>query len=604
MELAYTREMLEDYLQRVQPEGEIFLDRFLEDAIEVDVDAICDGEDVWIGGIMQHVEEAGIHSGDSACVLPPHSLGGEMLDEIRTATRALALALGVVGLINVQYGIYGEDLYVIEANPRASRTVPFVSKATGLPLAKLACRVMLGEKLASMRLPEHTDNGHVSVKEAVLPFDRFAGVDALLGPEMRSTGEVMGVAVDFPTAFAKAQAAAGAQLPSGGTVFLTVTDSDKAAAVGIAAQLHDLGFRIVATRGTAAAIKRMGVPVETLNKVQDGSPHVVDWIENGDVDLVINTPTGTAARSDGYEIRRAAVARGVPCITTLAGGTAAARAIARRADGGAAGAVAAGAPRRRGPRMIAPLGRRLVEVSECRRVGAYLVLSAPDPHGPAPDPGQFYMLATAQRWGGGEAERPFLPRAFSVLRAARGTLEFMLEEVGPGTRRLGELRAGDGLWLAGPFGNGFAPAREGRRPLLVGGGVGIAPLAIFQDALGAEALVCSAFATPTTPRARRCCDRARIATDDGSVGHAGPVTDLLLAELGSDPHVEVYACGPPGMLESVRAICTERAIPAQLAMESGMACGYGACFGCVVATKAATCACASTVRCWRPAWRS
>ena len=263
MELAYDEAMLADYLRRTKPQGEIFLDRFLENAIEVDVDAICDGEDVWIGGIMQHVEEAGIHSGDSACVLPPHSLGAEMLGEIRQATKDLALALGVVGLINVQYGVYGDDLYVIEANPRASRTVPFVSKATGLPLAKLACRVMLGEKLATMGLPEKTDNGHVSVKEAVLPFDRFAGADALLGPEMRSTGEVMGVAADFPTAFAKAQAAVGAQLPSSGTVFVTVTDSDKSAVMGIAAQLHDLGFRIVATRGTAASIKRMGIPVET-----------------------------------------------------------------------------------------------------------------------------------------------------------------------------------------------------------------------------------------------------------------------------------------------------------------------------------------------------
>jgi carbamoyl-phosphate synthase large subunit len=261
-------------------------------------------------------------------VLPPHSLGAEMLGEIRAATRSLALELGVVGLINVQYGVYGEDLYVIEANPRASRTVPFVSKATGLPLAKLACRVMLGEKLAVMNLPEDPTGSHVSVKEAVLPFDRFSGTDALLGPEMRSTGEVMGVAADFPAAFAKAQAAVGTQLPSSGTVFLTVTDSDKPAVMGIAAQLHDLGFRIVATRGTASAIKRMGIPVETLNKIQDGSPHVADWIDRGDVDLVINTPTGTTARTDGYEIRRAAVARGVPCITTIAGGMAAARAIA------------------------------------------------------------------------------------------------------------------------------------------------------------------------------------------------------------------------------------------------------------------------------------
>ncbi|HET6548493.1 MAG TPA: hypothetical protein VFG79_08560, partial [Solirubrobacter sp.] len=221
-----------------------------------------------------------------------------------------------------------EDLYVIEANPRASRTVPFVSKATGLPLAKLACRVMLGERLATMGLPEKTDNGHVSVTEAVLPFDRFAGVDALLGPEMRSTGEVMGVAPDFPAAFAKAQAAVGTPLPAGGTAFLTVTDSDKPAAMGIAAQLHDLGFQIVATRGTASAIKRMGIPVETLNKIQDGSPHVRDWIDRGDVDLVLNTPTGTAARADGYEIRRAAVARGIPCMTTIAGGMAAVRAIA------------------------------------------------------------------------------------------------------------------------------------------------------------------------------------------------------------------------------------------------------------------------------------
>jgi carbamoyl-phosphate synthase large subunit len=337
MEIVYDLDGLRDYLTRVNGSGrEIFLDRFLENAIEVDVDAICDGEDVWIGGIMQHVEEAGIHSGDSACVLPPHSLGNEMLAEIREATRRIALALGTVGLINVQYGVLGDDLYVIEANPRASRTVPFVSKATGLPLAKLACRVMLGERVASLGLPDDPGGDHVSVKEAVLPFDRFAGADALLGPEMRSTGEVMGVAADFPGAFAKAQAAAGARLPRSGTVFLTVTDTDKSAVMGIAAQLHDLGFRIVATRGTAASISRMGIPVDRLNKVGEGSPHVVDWIENGDVDLVINTPTGTAARTDGYEIRRAAVARGIPCITTIAGGFAATRAIAAERHGGPA----------------------------------------------------------------------------------------------------------------------------------------------------------------------------------------------------------------------------------------------------------------------------
>ena len=336
MEIVYSLAGLEDYLLRVARgahDRTIYLDRFLENAVEVDVDAICDGEEVWIGGVMQHVEEAGVHSGDSACVLPPHSLGAEMRAEIKAATEQLALALGVVGLMNVQYAVLGDDLYVIEANPRASRTVPFVSKATGIPLAKVACRVMLGEKLAAMDLPADPGGDHVSVKEAVLPFDRFAGSDSLLGPEMRSTGEVMGVAADFPAAFAKAQAAAGARLPDGGTVFLTVTDSDKAGAVGIAAQLHDLGFAIVATRGTAAAISRMGIPVQSINKIADGSPHVVDWMERGDVNLVINTPTGTDARTDGYEIRSVAVARGIPCITTLSGGMAAARAIAAARHG-------------------------------------------------------------------------------------------------------------------------------------------------------------------------------------------------------------------------------------------------------------------------------
>ena len=335
MELVYSTDALADYLRRTGANGgrEIFLDRFLENAIEVDVDAICDGEDVWIGGIMQHVEEAGIHSGDSACVLPPHSLGSDMLREIRESTTALALELGVVGLMNVQYGVLGDTLYVIEANPRASRTVPFVSKATGLPLAKLACRVMLGEHLADLDLPDDPYGDHVSVKEAVLPFDRFAGADALLGPEMRSTGEVMGVAPDFPAAFAKAQAAAGARLPQTGTVFLTVTDSDKSAIGAVAAQLHDLGFSIAATGGTAGTIARMGIPVERLNKLGEGSPHVVDKIEGGDVVLVINTPTGTAARADGYEIRRAAIARGIPCITTIAGGMAAARGIAAARHG-------------------------------------------------------------------------------------------------------------------------------------------------------------------------------------------------------------------------------------------------------------------------------
>jgi carbamoyl-phosphate synthase large subunit len=340
MEIVYSHEGLTDYLRREvgEQQREIFLDRFLENATEVDVDALCDGEEVWIGGIMQHVEEAGVHSGDSACVLPPHSLGEEMLEEIRQATRGIALEVGVVGLLNVQYAVHGGKLFVIEANPRASRTVPFVSKAVGVPLAKMACRIMLGERISALDLPQGREGmgfgDHVSVKEAVLPFDRFEGSDAVLGPEMRSTGEVMGIARDFPTAFAKAQAAAGVPLPDGGTAFITVTDSDKAGVFAVAQILHDNGFRILATRGTAEAIARMGVPVERLNKIGEGSPHVVDWIERGDVDLVVNTPTGSGARTDGWEIRRAAVARGIPCLTTLSAGVSAARAIARAHQGG------------------------------------------------------------------------------------------------------------------------------------------------------------------------------------------------------------------------------------------------------------------------------
>jgi carbamoyl-phosphate synthase large subunit len=342
MEIVYDVAGLEDYLVRVGVLGAvgadgrsqtIFLDRFLEDSIEVDVDALCDGEEVWIAGVMQHVEEAGIHSGDSACVLPPHALGEEMLEQIREWTTGIAKALGVVGLLNVQFAIHNSGLHVIEANPRASRTVPFVSKAIGLPVAKLACRIMLGERIADLDLPADTTNGHVCVKEAVLPFDRFVGTDVLLGPEMRSTGEVMGIAHDFPTAFAKAQAAAGARLPSSGTVFITVADRDKPAATGIAIQLHDLGFELVATRGTAAALQRMGIPAKGINKIAEGSPHVVDWIERGDVHLVINTPVGTGARTDGYEIRSAAVQRHIPCITTMSGAVAAARAITAAAHG-------------------------------------------------------------------------------------------------------------------------------------------------------------------------------------------------------------------------------------------------------------------------------
>jgi carbamoyl-phosphate synthase large subunit len=337
MEICYSTTDLEAYLRqhvKADQEHPLLLDRFLENAIEVDVDALGDGEQVYVAGIMQHVEEAGVHSGDSACVIPPLSLGEEMLEQIRATTEKIALELGVIGLINIQYGVAGGRLYVIEANPRASRTVPFVSKAIGLPLAKLACRLMLGEKLADQDLPEGMPE-HVSVKEAVLPFARFAGADSVLGPEMKSTGEVMGIASDFPTAFGKAQAAAGVRLPESGSVFITVTDTDKAAATQLATRFHDLGFEVIATGGTAQAIERMGVPVTRINKLQEGSPHVLDLIRKRECDLVINTPTGSGARTDGYEIRTAAVRHGIPCVTTMTGATAAARAIAAAQQGDA-----------------------------------------------------------------------------------------------------------------------------------------------------------------------------------------------------------------------------------------------------------------------------
>ena len=330
MEICYSQEQLQGYLKRTNGGAgrTIFLDRFLENAIEIDVDALCDGEDVEIGAIMQHVEEAGVHSGDSACVIPAMSLGPDMMRQVEEATAAIAKALGVIGLINIQFAVAGDDeLYVIEANPRASRTVPFVSKAIGVSLAKIACRLMLGERLADMEINIPRQPRHVSVKEAVLPFGRFPRADALLGPEMKSTGEVMGVASDYPAAFGKAQAAAGAELPQSGTVFISVTDGDKSAATQLAAGFHDMGFRVVATGGTATAIRRMGVPVERIKKLSEGSPNVVERIESGEVDLVINTPTGSGARADGYEIRRAAIGRGIPCITTMSGASAAQRAI-------------------------------------------------------------------------------------------------------------------------------------------------------------------------------------------------------------------------------------------------------------------------------------
>jgi carbamoyl-phosphate synthase large subunit len=338
MEIVHDAAQLDRYIARlagdldrpselmVSDKRPLLIDRYLSDAIEVDVDCLADGKDTRIVGIMEHIEEAGIHSGDSACSLPPYSLDAATIAELERQTRELALALNVGGLMNVQYAIKNGDIYVLEVNPRASRTVPFVAKVTGVPVAKIAARVMAGEPLKSFGL-EQPHFEHIGVKEAVFPFARFPGVDTVLGPEMKSTGEVMGIASDFPTAFGKAQAAAGISLPKEGTVFITVTDRDKPAATQLAARFHDLGFRVIATRGTAQAISRMGVPVTAINKIGEGSPHVVDYIRNGEVDLVINTPTGSGARSDGYEIRTASVRHGIPCVTTMTGASAAARAI-------------------------------------------------------------------------------------------------------------------------------------------------------------------------------------------------------------------------------------------------------------------------------------
>jgi len=331
MVIAYTEEYLLRYVQKateVSPDHPVLLDRFLEGAIEVDVDAVCDGETVYIGGVMEHIEEAGIHSGDSACCIPPFSLGEETIARIKGHARDLALALGVHGLMNVQFAVKDEEVYVLEVNPRASRTVPYVSKATGVQLAKVAARVMAGEKLVAMGLPpEDRDLGRFCVKEAVMPFGRFPGTDSVLGPEMKSTGEVMGVANDFPAAYAKSQLAIDYSLPTSGTAFISVCDRDKRSVVPIVRQLASLGFRILSTRGTAKLLRTAGIPVDEVRKVHEGRPNIVDAIVNGEVQLVVNTPFGRETRSDGYHIRTAAVQHGVSNITTLAAAQASAAAI-------------------------------------------------------------------------------------------------------------------------------------------------------------------------------------------------------------------------------------------------------------------------------------
>jgi len=322
MEIVYDDDDLDTYMQnavKASPDRPILVDRFLEDAIEIDVDAICDGKLVVIGAIMEHIEEAGIHSGDSTCVLPPHTLGREILDEIRSATRSMALELGVIGLMNVQYAVKDERLFVIEVNPRASRTVPFVSKAIGVPLANLAAKIMCGETLESLGFTEEVTPPYFSVKAPVFPFNRFPGVDIILSPEMRSTGEVMGIDKKLGYAFVKAYLAAGIKLPKSGSVFLSVRNPHKRAIIAEARTLATLGYTLIATDGTYRTLKTAGIEVQRVNKVHEGRPHIVDMIKNREIELILNTPYGKQQRVDDSSIRSVAVMASIPCITTLAG---------------------------------------------------------------------------------------------------------------------------------------------------------------------------------------------------------------------------------------------------------------------------------------------
>jgi len=330
MEIVYEEEGLRGYMERAldaAPERTILVDKFIDDAIELDVDAISDGRQVVIGGIMEHIERAGVHSGDSACSLPTKSIPEPVLGEIRRQTQALALELNVIGLMNVQFAVKDGAVYILEVNPRASRTVPFVSKAIGVPLAKFAARVMAGRTLADLGFTAEVVPQHISVKEAVFPFAKFPGVDTLLGPEMKSTGEVMGIGASFGAAFAKAQIAAGTILPEKGKVFISVRDEDKAAVWPTAQRLAGAGFSLIATNGTAAYLRQHGLQVEAINKVADGSPHIVDVLVRGGIAMVINTPEGVGANLDSFAIRRSALDCRVPYFTTVAGAEAAAEGV-------------------------------------------------------------------------------------------------------------------------------------------------------------------------------------------------------------------------------------------------------------------------------------
>ncbi len=332
MEIVYDDQTLDRYMAdavEASPDHPILIDKFLEDAIEIDVDAVCDGERTIVAGVMEHIEEAGIHSGDSACAIPPFSLPPETVAQIKEQTYALATALGVRGLMNIQFAVKEGEVYILEVNPRASRTVPFVSKATGMNIAQAAARVMVGISLEQQGITIEPTPTYVSVKEAVFPFAKFPGVDIVLGPEMRSTGEVMGIAMDFPTAFAKSQLAISSGLPTEGTVLISVAPRDRSGIVPIARCLAALGFRLLCTGGTAQTLSEHDIDVEVIRKIHEGRPNVLDYLADGTINLIVNTPSGKGARTDEGRIRAAATLRGVPCITTLAGGRAAVAAMER-----------------------------------------------------------------------------------------------------------------------------------------------------------------------------------------------------------------------------------------------------------------------------------
>ncbi|GEB36273.1 carbamoyl-phosphate synthase (glutamine-hydrolyzing) [Gluconacetobacter liquefaciens] len=340
MEIVHDRASLQRYMRVALQlagqdiaSGPVLIDRYLNDAIEADVDCIADGQEVYVAGVMEHIEEAGIHSGDSACSLPPYTLSPAIVTELKAQTEAMARELGIVGLMNVQYAIKDQEIFVLEVNPRASRTVPFVAKATGVPVAKIGARVMAGAKLAEFRLDDRAVAPHVAVKEAVFPFNRFPNVDTILGPEMRSTGEVMGLDASFERAFAKSQLAAGVRLPLSGTVFLSVRGSDKPAVPALARRLVDMGFTILATRGTAQHLRDAGIAVQVVNKVLEGRPNCVDAIRSGEVQMIINTAHGAQSVADSFDIRRSALISGIPHFTTIAGARAATHAIAAMREG-------------------------------------------------------------------------------------------------------------------------------------------------------------------------------------------------------------------------------------------------------------------------------